>query len=360
MQTVSRFEANLLRLLYYFLEREPIERAAPLVEDRPQRPKCLSRAAIRLVQDALSKGCTRLLSLRGGWRVERFLRGDKIAQGRLWQRTPPADLALKFSRHSLEFLVWLTAARPGDKDHHGWKPKETELTPADLLLLFFAHEGLREMPESVGAKALRQRPGFARHGLCRLAYPEDFTDHGGQPDFAPWTTGLGACMLEALQPQLAARWMKVEGGKGKIVAHQEMLRLGQEQERVLTAFLDAVEKAGRLDLARFLLRAAAKLLESYANAGMWSEALDTTGLRVMDRTGVYSAALAFLRQLDRLQSWERRARGVGYFDEGYQASQLWKADWEFYQGDVLQERAQTIIRQLDPMKQTNEAQRNKP
>ena len=47
MQTVSRFEANLLRLLHYFLRREPPERALPLVEERRQPPPCLSRPAWR-------------------------------------------------------------------------------------------------------------------------------------------------------------------------------------------------------------------------------------------------------------------------------------------------------------------------
>ncbi len=352
MMTVSRFEANLLHLLYYFLGREPIERAARLLENRMSPPPCLSRPAVQLVQDALAKGCPERLARRGGWRVARHLRGEKIVQGRLWQRTAPAELGLKFSRQTLELLSWLTACQPGDKEP-AWPLREAELTPGDLLLLFFVHEGLRGLADNWGADKLRQRPGFARHGLCRLAYPEDFTGQVGSPDFAPWTTGLGACMLEALQPELAARWVQVEGGKERLADPGQMLRLGQEQDRVLTAFLDAVEQAGRLDLARFLLRAVADLLGPHANAGMWAGSLRLEGLRLADRAAAYAGALAFLRQLDRLRSWERRARTVGYFDEGYQASQLWKADWEFYQGDQLHERAQGILRQLDPMRQAN-------
>src|SRR5208337_2874892 len=141
MQTVSRFEANLLRLLYYFLRREPIERALPLVENRCQPPPCLSRPAVRLMQDALAKGCTFLLAQRGGWRNERHLRGEQAVTGRLWERTKPEDLGLKFSRHSLAFLIWITSVRPNDKESV-WAPGHDELTPADLLLLFFAHEGL--------------------------------------------------------------------------------------------------------------------------------------------------------------------------------------------------------------------------
>jgi hypothetical protein len=349
MQTVSRFEADLLRLLYYFLGREPVERASRLVEARVTPPSCLSRSAVRLVQEALAKGCVEQLARRGGWRVERHLRGDKMVQGRLWDRTAPADLGLSFSRHALELLIWLTASRPGDREP-AWRLQEQELTPADQLLLFFVHEGLRRCAEDLGARQLRRRPGFDRHGLCRLAYPEDFTEHNSPPDFAPWTTGLGACMLEALQTDLAARWVQVEGDKERLADPGQMLHLGQAQDRALTAFLDAVEQAGRLDLARFLLQAAAHLLSPQANAAMWAGSLRTEGLRLAERTAVYAAAVTFLRHLDHLRAWERRARTVGYFDEGYQASQLWKADWERYQGDQLHERAQGIIRQLDPLR----------
>ena len=218
-------------------------------------------------------------------------------------------------------------------------------------MLYFAHQGLRDSAESLGAADLRRRQPFVHHGLCRLAYPEDYTavPADAAPNFAPWTTGVGAAMLEALQPELEARWVEVEAGKERITEWQRMRDLGRSQERVLTAFLDAVERAGRLDLARFLLRAARRLLGEHADAALWVGGLTNAGPRLADRTVTYQSALAFLRQLPRLQSWERRARSVGYFDEGYQAAQLWKSDWEQYDGDVLHEHARRIVRGLDPL-----------
>jgi hypothetical protein len=59
--------------------------------------------------------------------------------------------------------------------------------------------------------------------------------------------------------------------------------------------------------------------------------------------------------MDRLQGWERRARSVGYWDEGYQASQLWKDDWERFLGEDQHGRAQAIVRQMDPMRQAGAA-----
>jgi hypothetical protein len=353
MQTVSRFEANLLRLLYFFLRQEPPERALPLVENRCDAPPCLSKTTVRLMQEALAKGCTYLLASRGGWRKEAFLRGDRPKMGRLWERTEPADLGLKFSRHAPEFVVWITAQHPG-KDK-SWHPPHDDLTPGDRILLFFAYEALRQGgPRSLGIDELPQRAPLSQHGLLWLAYPEDYgaTPDRAAPEFAPWTEGVGACMLEALQRDLAARWVHIETRKGRIGEYDEMRALGRAQERVLTAFLDAAEKAARLDLARFLLRAAAQLLGPDAEPQMWVGGLHHGGQRLADRAAVISHALVLLRHLERLQRWERQARGVGYFDEGYHAAQLWKADWEQYQGDRLCERAQNIIRRLDPMRQT--------
>ncbi len=350
MQSVTRFEANLLRLLSYFLRREPPERALPLLEDRCAAPACLHRNAVELIKDALAKGCVFLLAHRGGWRRERFLRGERVVEGRLWERTPPAELGLKFSARTLEFLIWITANRPGDPDSP-WRPREQDLTPGDRLLLYFAHEGLRNVAQGLRTSTLWTEQPFVEHGLCWLAHPEDYTaaPTGARPSFAPWTNGVGAAMLEALQPELARRWIEVESGKERLAEPQAMRVLGLSQQRVLTSFLDAVEQAGRMDLARFLLQAASVLLGPHAHAGMWTGRLSMAGLRVADRAATYQAATTFLRMLDRLQTWQRRARGVGYFDEGYTASQLWKADWETAQGDQLTDRARAIVQQLDPM-----------
>jgi hypothetical protein len=198
-----------------------------------------------------------------------------------------------------------------------------------------------------------QRQPLAQHGLCWLAYPEDFhaaPAAGAGPQFACWTAGVGACILEALQPELAQRWIQVEGNKERIIDPRLMLGQGRAQERVLTAFLDEVYKLRRLDLARFLLQAEAKLLTAHAHSSMWISGLQTTGLRLADRAAVYQAALVLVRQMERFRDWTRWARSIGYLDEEYTAAQLWLADWEQYQGDTLVQRALAILRQVDPMR----------
>jgi hypothetical protein len=117
MKAVMRFEHNLLRILHFFLGRVPLEQARSLIQAPAEkgRPKCLSKPAVELVQDALRKGTVELLARAGGWRPEAFLRNGKAKEGRLWDRTPPRELGLPFSRHALDFLIWITSPRKNEK-----------------------------------------------------------------------------------------------------------------------------------------------------------------------------------------------------------------------------------------------------
>jgi hypothetical protein len=346
MKYVSRFESNLLHILHCIVGRAPIEQAWPMVYARLPRPKCLGRGAVEAVQEALAKGCALLLARQGGWRRERHLRGERVADGRLWERTPPEGLGLAFSKQSLEFLIALTACNPTDQQPPSSATGD-ELTIGDRLLFYLAYDALRLTDVAAG---LRAWPMMADHGLCWLAAPADFADSRPDPDLAPWVSGAGAAVLEALQPALAGRWVLVERAKRDINDWRRMRAVGRAQERVLDAFLAAADAAGRRDLARFLLAAAARLLPGEPRPRDWVSSLDQPGLRVADRMETYQAALALPRRLDRLRAWERQARDVGYFDEGYAAAQLWKADWEAHDGEALWSRAQSLRRYLEPLR----------
>jgi len=351
MKAVSRFEYNLLRILHCFLGRLPLEQVRLLVLNRfdKERPPCLSRAAVELVEEALAKGCVSALGRVGGWRRERFLRNDKPKLGRLWERTPPKELGLTFGSWTLDFLMWITTVKPLDPKAI-WQPPLEEPRVGDLLLLTFAYAAMR-MTE-VGP-VLRQLAPFSRNGLCRLMFPRDFVgrDEPPVPDFAPWTSGPGSGILEAYQIDLAITWLGVEMMKADVADWQEMRRLGRGQEQVLEAFLTALERASRPDLARFLLRVLSGLLVENVHPRFWIGGLQTVGPRMADRTETHQGALAVVRQMERFRRWQREARLDGAFDENFPRSQLWLADWEQYEGEALHRRAQELIRQLDPLRQ---------
>jgi hypothetical protein len=345
VKSITRFEANLVRIVRFVLGAVPAAQAHPLIFQKCARPRCLSRAAVVLVQDALAKGCVRLLARHGGWRRERYLRTNEVADGRLWQRTPPAELGLHFSRHTLELLMWLAAEDPSNRKTRRQSAADASLTAADAVVCYHVFAAL---VDTKAAPGLATRLGFGQQTLCRLAFPGAMADRGGDAalDFSRWTQGVGGCILEAMQRELKNRWLLVERSKCHISDWQGMKKLGEAQEKVLEALLDALETAGRLDLARFLLMVLEELLPDGAGAANWVGGLTTAGPRLADRAATYGAALVVLRQLRRLQRWERQAKSVGYFDENYAASQLWKSDWEHYRGEQLCLRADAVFREI--------------
>jgi hypothetical protein len=345
-RVVSAFEARLLRILHAALRRDPAQQVLGLVLERVPRPPALSRSSVELVADSLAKGCMTFMARSGGWRRERFLRDGTPRDGRLWERWPPAELALTFSRHTLELLIWLTAHRPGDQKPPLELPA-AEVTPADRLLVFLLYDLLRD---TEAGPAMRAVPAIVRDGLIRLACVDEFAMTTTEVDFAPWFTGVGTAIMEALQPLLRDRWVSLERRKVRIGDWDELRELGAAQERVLASFTNAAESAGRPDLVRFLLWTAAAILPSGVTPEAFTGGLEGVGpTRLADRLEVHRQALALPRHMERLHRWQRKARGVGYLDEGYAASQLWKADWEQNGGDELATRAAALVRQVEPL-----------
>jgi len=343
MRSVSRFEANLLGLLQCLLQRAPRQRALQWI-GRLRPPPCLSRTAVELLQDHLGKGCVGLLA-RTGWRRERHLRGGRVREGRLWERTPPAELALTFSQQSLNFLLWLAAPDPADQKAR-CKPAPQALASGDRMLLYWALVALRD---TEAIRRLREHTCFIGDGLCRLAFPEEFAHVETLPDWSPWTTGVGSDILEALQLPLSERWLQLENDKERIGDWKRMRDLGRSQGRVLRSFGEAMTAAGRRDLARFLLRALWLLLRNKPPVGRWIGSLDVRTLRLAERLETYRAALALVKHSEALQQWERQARLVSYFDDDYAASQLWKSDWEHFAGEEMCEHARRILGEIEPL-----------
>jgi hypothetical protein len=340
MRAVSRFEANLLRVLHALLQQAPLERVLPILTKPSPLPKCLSRDAVALVEDALAKGCVQFLARRG-WMRERFLRAGKITEGRLWQRTPPDRLGLTFSEHTLEFLLQLVSGTIGSA-----LPAIDALTIGDRLLLVLAFDALKHTD---AGKSLREKwTPLQQDGVCRLAFIGELADSSSRYriDWQPWFTELGTSVLECLQPWLADRWVELERQKETVSTVARMRKLGAAQQCVYGEYLDALDLAQRRDLARCFLAASRRLLKEQPTARRWFRTLNVSGQRLVERTAVYRDALAFVFQMDRLAQWQQQALSVGYFDDGYEASQLWKFNWERCGGDELCERARMIVREI--------------
>ncbi len=171
---------------------------------------------------------------------------------------------------------------------------------------------------------------FKTNALAALFLPEGFAEAKTRPkvDFGPWVSGVGAAIIESLQHSLSESWVGIEQRKSRVTRVDEMKRIGKIQESVLKSFFDAAEKAGRRDLCGFVMNAQNRLLSDESRASDWIGCLNTSGLKLADRTEAYRCASCFLGTTDRLQSWNAESTAIGYFDEGYAESQLLKSMWE--------------------------------
>lgn len=348
---VSRFEANLLRILRFFLKQVPAEQAMPLVGDRIDRPKCLSAVAVDLVKDSLAKGSVLYLVRAGAWKRDRFLRNGEPKYGRLWDRSPVEELGLEFSGFMVDFLMWMTAHKPRE-ERPVWAADQGDLTIGDRLLLFLAYEALRFDAEL--AQVLRGSSAFGENPLVWLAHPNDFAGETrlDVPPFDDWLTEPGSLILEALQPVLEHRWLEIERNKGQVGDWAALGQQGQVQGRVIDAFTQAVNAAGRRDLVRFLLSVMSRVLATPDMAPtFWTGGLQGAGpARLAERLEVQRNALAVLRSAERFRTWEREARRSGYLDEGYATSKFWLGEWERFNFSQVADRAESVLQQVEPLR----------
>jgi len=347
---VSKFEFNLLRILRFMVGHFPADQGMQLVRAAVSRPECLSAGAVDLIKDTLGKACVLFLVRQGAWRNDKYLRDNNPTPGRVWERIPLEERSLLFSRPVLEFLLWATAEKVNDTKA-AWDAAPKALTPADELFFWLAFDATRTDPDLLAA--LRKKDAFRLNPLCWATFPGDMVegDEVTPPNFAPMFEGQRAVLLECLQPHLTHRWIRSERMKGQMGDWKKMRQQGRAEFAALQAFLKAAAEAKRTDLARFVLRTNAALFTSEMTPVFWTGGLQGSGPpRLADRLDTQRSALAVPRQMDILEGWQNSALNVGYFDDGYQASQMWKADWEAVSGNRVAARARATVEMLEPLR----------
>ncbi|MGL4461057.1 MAG: hypothetical protein ACRC1K_02815 [Planctomycetia bacterium] len=363
-RVLDDFEHRLLTLLDFFLGFGSPERAVPVLLNHVKMTEFLSPDAVLLIKQRLAVGIVDAVARRGGWRRRRFLRRGSPTAGRLWERRPMEERALSFTGRSLDFLRWATAATPrrpevDEPRRYAADPEKkspSRATVGDELLVFLAYGALRTV---LDAAPLRWRPVFVHHPLVRLGYAEDFCDPppsvtatvqvDADLDWSFWTAGPGEWVLEALEPWLAEQWATAERAMLTQTTSRRSLVLGQRRGRTLQEYLDAVDAAGRRDLGRFVLSAAAFDFPSRRSVAALSEVWTDRFRRLSDRVELYRAVQVLPAAVERLGRWQAEARGVGYWDEGYTVAQAWKTDWEAVDGDGLHRRAAEFRRDAEPL-----------
>ncbi|MCP3102324.1 hypothetical protein LZ198_25975 [Myxococcus sp. K15C18031901] len=292
-----------------------------LLRDRHAHPARLSPGAARALRDTLSKGTLLSLARTGGWRRRFHLSTPEGRTGRLWERHAPPPL--RFSALCFHTLRWLLEQPLAV---HGHLPLDVDAEPttADELFLYRV---CRLVMGTACAQGVGAQPQFQRSALCRLGFPDLFTEAPVRPtpaSFAP-LLAQGGWLLEALQDDLALRWRAVEEAKPAVGDPEKLVALGHAQEHVLGAFLGAAEAARRRDLAGFLLDALRPLLARPASR--WVAGLALSRASLSSRAEASRAAGAGLRALGRLAAWDAEHRAVRFFDDDYDVAQRLLSEW---------------------------------
>jgi hypothetical protein len=142
---------------------------------------------------------------------------------------------------------------------------------------------------------------------------------GTPPAFDSLTAGAGAIVVEALSLELATRWRGVELTKRGERDPAAVVAIGAAQDATLDGFMAACDRAGRRELAGFVIDAAAPLLER-GLAPFPGELDPTTPMAA--RAAARLAAGSLLRGIARWRAWDDAHRGVRFIDDGYAAAQL--------------------------------------
>jgi hypothetical protein len=322
---------------------EPGRRDAAAAILRTERavPARVSPTTMRLLRDGLARGAALTLAQRGGWRRVRALTKNpdggppKVVPGRLWERRP-SQPPLRFTGFTFGLLRHLASAPLGT----GQAPRlETQgaLEDGDRLVAFLAvalldGAGLLDTAATV--------PALGREPLVLLGFPDLLSSSTLKHEalaqgMAALVDPVRSILVEGLQLELGRRWgLRLATAPERRV--EAARAAGAADDRVLGAFLDACDRAGRRDLAGFLLEAARRALPERVDpaelARTLALGLETTA-SLGSRQEARRAIAAPLRAVARLEAWDAEHRLVRHFDDEYASAQALLTEWEAFGPD---------------------------
>lgn len=292
MKKVSKQEYE---FLYFLKELFGTKNSLAFPKDIP----LLSEITVEIAEDMFRKYVPQLLISLGGWKKERCLDGNKMREGRLWQRHPDLNLTM-----SPGFVHLIT--------NKGIAPE----TPGDYLSQYI-----------IGRKIAINH----HNPLIFIIHPEN-----KKMDFKVVSNSW---VMEALQEDFAAFWVKKEKEKQALVDWKKVRDVGLAQECVLDYLFKEIERTKRYDLARFLFLAIKELGTPVYKHNV--------APRLADRQEVWRAVTVLPRAFQRMKSWYTAS---GYFDEDYSNTQLFKKYWEDFGGQSIFDQGVKTICELDPLK----------
>lgn len=328
---VSRAEANLLTLARVAVGVVPATDAMRLLVTSVTPPPKLGPTARAALSDTLARGAVLSLAKQGGWLAE--------GQQRLWERAaaPP----LTFTGNTVRFLSWMLSAPLAEPDVPALTFKGAPTVAEDFLIALT----LDRLRGSGCDGALAQQLSLRELPLTTLAHAGHLAREVSLDAVPAFDVAALAPWLEGLRTLLARSWLSAERSKRDLATPEALIRLGRAQTDVLDDFFKAIDRAGRRDLATWLIDAAVSWLSTERSADelVRSMSLDAP---LRERTEARRRAAAMLRALGTLRAWDQQHRAVRFIDDGYELAQRLVADWGRL-GERGFSRAAELVTELD-------------
>lgn len=347
---VAASEHNLLMVTLGLVGRVPAQSVEMLVCQGRALPETFGSTSIGLLKDILGRGVLLQLARRGGHVHARHLCDGKVVSGRLWERWSEKEVKLHFSPISVQVLRWVVEselAREGR--YRPFDPKSKSVpTAADELVFYLVCDLVQRCGLS---EPLAKSKAFRRSVLCWLGFANTLSC-GGPPSkgeiadnaFDAWMERPAVMMIESLQQDLARKWLAAERSKVTVTDPERMVGLGQAQLAVLERFCAACDRQNRRDLVAFVFKAAGELLRPLPTGSVWVSRLSRRSALAV-RSAACQNAGAFLAGLNLAHRWIEEARGVRFFDDAYEPSQLLLKLWEEV-GNEGHEHALRVMQEL--------------
>ena len=315
------------------LNPEPTGTVTP--NDLDVAKRTLSRSVVRWVVES-------------SWSSQECLCGGSRQNGRLWSRHSAPATQLEFGPVSSLLLQAALEGRLLDSVAREALSRKAcssvgAVTIADRLTFAMTGDSLRhtELGRAIASLGLRSGCDYVL-----WTAPEDVPDSLWADDdrlskqlseSEPWG-------LEVMSHHLASTLLRLELAKWRSHEPAEVINTARLQSKLLKQWVGPCHEQGRPDLN-------VPLLSTVRNGLQFSERT-CSGLgarlargRGVDPTQLQKSLMVLGPALMRFQELADSLREVSYFDEGYEAAQLWLSAWETHEGGRLVERFRVVERQ---------------
>lgn len=249
---VAPAEADLLAVARGLVSRDAYGSIEPILASPGPDVARLAPAAMRILERTLARGVVKVLAQLGGGTPRQ--RPGHPGRKRVFEVRPPPVLA--FSAWTFELLRWMTTAQLAARDN----PHHLTMPPVALADQIVAYLVLRLVEGRRLERAVASSMGL----LCPLTwlgFPRMLA-HYHATDAAIddlLKTEDARTVVECLELDLARRWAE-PWPEQEIVTAEIAARIGATERAVIAAYLHAIDRAGRWDLAMTLVTAGAQAL----------------------------------------------------------------------------------------------------